>query len=149
MIKLLVRAVLSSFLALFLNSCLENPNRDCLKHKNGYYKFSFEYNGEVMTSYFKRDQNLGVEVFNKKIDSSSIKWINNCEFIVTKLKPQNNTEKNPVNIRIISTSDSSYVFSFKNAIKKNNQSQEVVKGEAFVISKSEFQRNLNYVRKKS
>jgi hypothetical protein len=148
MIKITRKIVLSLLLATVLHSCLQNPSRDCLKHKNGYYKFGFEYNGKIMTSFFKRDQGLGVEVFNEKIDSSSIKWINDCEFILTKLKPQNNSEKNPVNIRIVSTTDSSYVFSFKNAIRKNNQSQEVVKGEAVVISKNEFQKNLNYAQKK-
>ena len=132
-----------------MHSCLENPERDCLSYKNGFFKFVFKYNEQVETSYFKREKGVSVEVYNGKIDSSSVKWINDCEFILTKLNPQNNLEKNPVNIRIISTTDSSYVFSFKNAIKKNNQSQEVVKGEAFVVTKSEFQRNLNYAQKKS
>ena len=53
-----------------------------------------------------------VELFEGKIDTSSIRWVNDCECILTKLNPNNNQEKRPIQIRIISTKGDRYTFEY-------------------------------------
>tara|TARA_B110000263_G_C15118164_1_gene423045 strand:+ start:215 stop:460 length:246 start_codon:yes stop_codon:yes gene_type:complete len=63
-------------------------------------------------SRFQRKDGFEIENFNGKIDSSKIKWISNCEFILTKLNPLTNQEKRPIKVKIISTTEDSYTFEY-------------------------------------
>ena len=56
--------------------------------------------------------NYEIEESNGVIDSSSIKWVNNCEFLLTKLNPRTNQEKRPVRIKILRTYEDSYDFEY-------------------------------------
>ena len=53
-----------------------------------------------------------IELFNGIEDSSSIKWVNECEFLLTKLNPRTNQEKRPVRIKILRTYGESYDFEY-------------------------------------
>ena len=57
-------------------------------------------------------EGMKVELFEGKIDTSSIRWVNDCECILTKLNPNNNQEKRPIQIRIISTKGDRYTFEY-------------------------------------
>tara|TARA_A100001011_G_scaffold263968_1_gene272569 strand:- start:3206 stop:3502 length:297 start_codon:yes stop_codon:yes gene_type:complete len=67
---------------------------------------------KLSTSFFIRNNDMEIEYYNNKIDTSKIKWVNKCEFILTKLNPINNNEKKPISIKIISTHKNYYVFEF-------------------------------------
>jgi hypothetical protein len=86
--------------------------RDCKPFQQGEFEFTQIINGEIKSSYFKRDSIFEIELFEGKIDSSSIRWVNDCECILTKLNPDNNQEKRPIQIRIISTKDDTYTFDY-------------------------------------
>jgi hypothetical protein len=47
-----------------------------------------------------------------KIDTASIRWVNDCECILTKLNPTSNQDKRPIQIKIISTQHNSYTFEY-------------------------------------
>ena len=97
-------------LVLFI-SCY-SLERDCKPFQQGEFKFTQIINGEIKSSYFKRDSVFEIELFEGKIDTSSIRWVNDCECILTKLNPNNNQEKRPIQIRIISTKGDRYTFEY-------------------------------------
>lgn len=97
-------------LVLFI-SCY-SLERDCKPFQQGEFKFTQIINGEIKSSYFTRDSIFEVELFEGKIDTSSIRWVNDCECILTKLNPNNNQEKRPIQIRIISTKGDRYTFEY-------------------------------------
>ena len=77
--------------------------RDCKNFHIGLFEFSTLINGEIKTSYFSRTEDLEIETYEGKIDSARIRWVNDCECILTKLNPKSNQDKRPVQIKILST----------------------------------------------
>ena len=100
------------FIILVLFISCYSLERDCKPFQQGEFKFTQIINGEIKSSYFTRDSIFEVELFEGKIDTSSIRWVNDCECILTKLNPNNNQEKRPIQIRIISTKDDRYTFEY-------------------------------------
>ncbi|TMU56377.1 DNA topoisomerase IV [Flagellimonas algicola] len=104
------------FFALFLLlSCQQPPERNCTNFKNGRFSFTTEINGKNKTTTFLRKDNLEVDYFEGKQDSSSVRWINDCEYVLRNLNPKNKAEEKSIHIKILTTSDSSYTFEY-NAI---------------------------------
>ena len=99
------------FILVLFISCY-SLERDCIPFQQGEFKFTQIINGEIKSSYFTRDSIFEVELFEGKIDTSSIRWVNDCECILTKLNPNNNQEKRPIQIRIISTKGDRYTFEY-------------------------------------
>lgn len=99
------------FILVLFISCY-SLERDCKPFQQGEFKFTQIINGEIKSSYFKRDSIFEIELFEGKIDTSSIRWVNDCECILTKLNPNNNQEKRPIQIRIISTKVDRYTFEY-------------------------------------
>ena len=92
-------------------SCYE-VQRNCSNFRYGTFKYERVIGNKLSTSFFIRNNDLEIEYYNNKIDTSKIKWVNKCEFILTKLNPINNNEKKPISIKIISTHKNYYVFEF-------------------------------------
>ena len=101
-------------LALFLalSSCFETPERDCKSFKTGKFKFEHEIDGVKKSTTFVRTENQEIDFFEGKSDTSSIRWINDCEYIIQKINTKNMAEKKAVSIKILSTSKDSYTFEF-------------------------------------
>ncbi len=125
MIKFLYN-ITFAFIAFIAISCF-NPERDCEAYHLGKFEFSYELDGKEIKSQFERTKKYEIENFNGKIDSASIKWINECEWIVTKLNPKTNQDKKPISIKIISTSKDSYNFEYHLVGNKKNIKRGVVK----------------------
>ncbi|MCL6266047.1 DNA topoisomerase IV [Flagellimonas myxillae] len=96
-------------------SCQQPPERNCTDFKNGEFSFTTEINGEQKTTTFTRNGDLEVDFFEGKQDSSSVRWINDCEYVLKNLNPKNKAEEKSIHIKILTTSDSSYTFEY-NAI---------------------------------
>lgn len=112
---------------LFLVGC-NPPQRNCSDFKIGTFEFSAEIEGEKVTTRFYRNDTIEVEMFNGKVDSSSIKWVNDCEYILKNLNPSNNAEKTPLLIKILTTTDNSYTFEYAQV-----GSAQKARGTAFKI----------------
>ena len=95
-----------------LSSCFETPERDCKSFKTGKFKFEHEIDGEKKSTTFVRTENQEIDFFEGKSDTSSIRWINDCEYIIQKINPKNMAEKKAVSIKILSTTEDSYTFEF-------------------------------------
>lgn len=99
-----------SFLLLF--SCQESPERNCNDFKTGTFEFTSLIDGDNLTTTFVRKNNIEIDYFKSKIDTSSIRWINNCEYILKQMNPKSKQEEKSVHIKILTTTDSSYIFEF-------------------------------------
>ena len=99
------------FTLIAYNSCY-TVERDCIPFHNGIFKFSQIINGEIKTSIFSRDSQYEIESYEGKIDTATIRWVNDCECILTKLNPNSNQEKRPIQIKIISTQENAYNFEY-------------------------------------
>jgi len=99
------------FILFLLTSCY-SVERDCENFKMGEFEFSYKLNDTIQRSLFTRTLDYEIEEFNSVIDSSSISWVNECEFVLTKVNPKTNQEKRPVRIKIIRTYENSYDFEY-------------------------------------
>ena len=99
------------FILFLLTSCY-SVDRDCENFKMGEFEFTFKLNDTIQRSLFTRTLDYEIEEFNSVIDSSSISWVNDCEFVLTKVNPKTNQEKRPVRIKIIRTYENSYDFEY-------------------------------------
>ncbi len=99
------------FIILMFASCY-TVERDCTPFHQGTFEFSQIINGSMKTSTFTRDSLYEIERYEGKIDTASIRWVNDCECIITKLNPTSNQDKRPIQIKIISTQNNSYTFEY-------------------------------------
>mgnify|MGYP000234711807 FL=1 len=106
-----MKLIYITILAFVLIAC-NPPQRNCADFKTGSFEFTAEINGESTTTSFFRNDTLEVENFNGKIDSSSIKWVNDCEYILKNLHPVNTAEETPLLIKILTTSEDRYTFEY-------------------------------------
>ena len=118
---------------LLLASCY-NIERNCSDFKTGTFEFNYTIDGIEKTGQFTRTDILNIDYYEGKVDSSSVRWINDCEFILKKINPKSMSEKDAVHMKILSTTNNSYTFEYKLAIKKPNRELRVEKGVAKKIN---------------
>jgi len=99
------------FLLIF-SACYE-PERNCQAFRNGKFTFSSEIGGETKTTTFLRDDSIEIDYFEGKADTSSVRWINDCEYVVKKLHPANAAEEKSIHMKILSTTEDSYTFEYQ------------------------------------
>ncbi|UNY98109.1 hypothetical protein MQE36_13570 [Zhouia spongiae] len=105
-----------------------NVERNCTDFKTGTFEFHYTVNGEEHINKFTRTDSLEYEYVEGKVDTNSVKWINDCEFVVKKLHPKSNADKKAVHIKILSTSENSYNFEYSLVgDSKNKQKGTAVK----------------------
>jgi hypothetical protein len=103
---------ISSFLLTFLIFSCYNPERNCQDFKTGTFEYKALIGTEVLSTTFTRNDTLEIDYFKGKSDSSSIRWINDCEYIVKKINPKNMAEEKAIHMKILTTKGNSYVFEY-------------------------------------
>ena len=98
-------------LLLPLMSCY-NVEHNCKDFKTGKFKFEYKVNGVKKTTVFERNDSIEIETFEGKTDTSRIRWVNDCEYVLQKIHPKNGIEKKAINMRILTTTKNSYIFEF-------------------------------------
>ena len=96
---------------LLLLSCYD-VERNCKDFKTGKFKFEFEIDGAKKTTLFERNDSIEIETFEGKTDTATIRWINDCEYILQKKHPKNKAEEKAIGMKILTTSKNSYTFEF-------------------------------------
>ncbi|HNP67646.1 MAG TPA: DNA topoisomerase IV [Aequorivita sp.] len=96
---------------LLLAGCYETQ-RDCADFKTGTFEFEALSGTEVFKTTIIRNDSIEVDYFQGKTDSSSIRWINDCEYVLKKINPKNQAEKKAIHIKILTTDKDSYTFEF-------------------------------------
>lgn len=118
--------IMISLGSLFFYSCY-SVNRDCKNFQTGSFEFSTMINGEIKTSYFLRTKDLEIETYEGKVDSARIRWVNDCECILTKINPKTNQDKRPVQIKILSTEENSYTFEYSLVGQSDNKQRGMIR----------------------
>lgn len=127
-----MRLYFSLLLLLLVSSCY-NIERNCTDFKTGTFEFKYTIDGVEKTGKFIRTDSLNIDMYEGKVDTSSVRWINDCEFILKKIHPKSNADKDAIHMKILTTSENSYTFEYKLAVKKPNKPQRTEKGTATKI----------------
>jgi len=113
-------------LATIVTSCY-NQERNCKDFKTGTFLFEQEIDGVRHTSTFIRTNEFEIETYNGKTDTASIRWVNDCEYILQKLHPKNMAEKKAVQMKILTTTKDGYKFEYSIVGDANKQQGEIKK----------------------
>lgn len=99
-------------LGLLSGSCY-NPERNCGDFREGTFEFTTVIGNTEETTRFSRSVSLEISNYQGVTDSANVRWINNCEYVLTNINPKSNTEEKPIHIKILSTTSDSYTFEYK------------------------------------
>lgn len=94
-----------------LISCYQ-PERNCKKFKNGTFEFKALVGTQLETTTFMRNDSIEIDYYQGKADTSSIRWINDCEYIVKKINPKNRAEEKAIHMKILTTDGDEYTFEY-------------------------------------
>lgn len=111
----MTKQIILGTLLITLSACNEPPQRNCNCFKTGDFSFTSIINGQEKTTTFSRTSEMEVDYFEGRQDTSSVRWINDCEYVLKNMSPKSKAEEKSIHIKILTTSDSSYTFEY-NAI---------------------------------
>ncbi|MBP1840861.1 hypothetical protein [Formosa algae] len=106
-----MKPLLLLLLVLSMASCY-NVNRNCTDFKTGHFYSEINIDGTTFKSEFSRTDSLQIESYEGKIDSSQVRWINDCEVVFRTIHPKNRVERKDIHLKILTTTDSSYTFEY-------------------------------------
>ncbi|MGB2088446.1 MAG: DNA topoisomerase IV [Psychroflexus salarius] len=113
-------------LSVTLSSCYQSE-RNCYKFKTGVFEFKTLVNGELETTQFIRNDSIEIELYKNKRDTAYIRWVNDCQYILTSKNPKSRSEKKPIQMRILTTKDNTYKFSYNIVGETKTQEGQVTK----------------------
>lgn len=113
-------------LGITLIAC-SSKERHCKDFKTGTFEFTQVVNGKKLSSTFVRTDSIQIETFNGKTDTATVRWVNDCEFILRKLHPKNMEEQKAISMIIITTKDNSYTFDYSYVGESKKQRGTVTK----------------------
>lgn len=108
----IMRICLALLLLTLSTSCYQ-PERDCKTFREGSFRFTTTIDGEEQTTVFTREGDLEISEFRGKTDSARVRWINECEYILTNLNDTTPGADKPIHMKILSTTVDSYTFEYK------------------------------------
>jgi len=106
-----MKKIISALAILSMISCY-NADRKCSDFKTGKFKFEYEVNGVKKTTVFERNDSIEIETFEGKTDTATIRWVNDCEYVLQKKHPKNMAEEKAIQMKILTTTANSYTFEF-------------------------------------
>lgn len=106
------KKLISIYFPILLITACYQQERNCEKFKVGTFEFQTLLNGELATTTFVRNDSIEIDYFQQKSDTSSIRWINNCECVLKNLNPKNRSEEKPLHMKILTTDGDSYTFEY-------------------------------------
>ena len=99
-------------LILALTGCYSLPERDCAAYRTGSFEFVTVVEGDTLRSTFERFADYEIDFYEGKTDTSSVKWINDCEFVLRNQHPKSISEQQAVHIKILCTNEEGYSFEY-------------------------------------
>ena len=126
----LLRLLTSSFFVFFLFINCSFPEKNCKNFKTGSFEFKSTIDGKDYVSKFIRGDSLEIEFFNGIVDTSSVRWVSDCEFILKNINPKKS--KKSISMKILSTTDESYVFEYSIIGDNSN----IKRGTAYLLDQN-------------
>ncbi len=121
-----MKKILFVLFIFILMSC-NNHERNCNDFKTGKFEFVQVVNGKKEVSIFIRTDKIQIETYKKKTDTATVRWVNDCEFILQKLHPKNRKEQRAISIKILFTEKNSYTFEYSFVGSNEKQRGKVTK----------------------
>lgn len=121
-----MKKILFLLFIFILMSCT-NHERNCSDFKTGKFEFVQVVNGKKEVSIFIRTDKIQIETYKKKTDTATVRWVNDCEFILQKLHPKNRKEQRAISIKILFTEKNSYTFEYSFVGSNEKQRGKVTK----------------------
>ena len=112
---------IKSLLLLCLCFSCYQAERQCSDYKTGSFESTITIANVDYVSVFTRNDTLQVETFEGKTDSSTVRWINDCEVIFKTINPKRMVDKKDIHLKILSTTDSTYTFEYSYVGDPNKQ----------------------------
>ena len=109
--KTVLKILFYFFTSILIINC-SLPEKKCTLYKKGSFEFKTKINNEFVISKFIRNDSLEIEYFQNKIDTSFVRWVSDCEFILTKKNPESMEDKKAISMKILSTDEKGYNFEF-------------------------------------
>lgn len=106
-----MRILLICLSLLLFASCYEKE-RNCKDFKTGEFYSEVTINDVLYKSKFKRNSAIQVETYNSKVDSSNLRWINDCEVVFKTISPKSMADHKDIHLKILTTTDSSYTYEY-------------------------------------
>ncbi|MEX0996032.1 MAG: DNA topoisomerase IV [Flavobacteriaceae bacterium] len=106
-----MRYLFSLLLLAFLISCY-NPERKCENFRTGTFEFEAMVGTEILKTTFVRNDSIEIDYFKGKADTSSIRWINDCEYILKRLNPRSMADEKAIHMKILTTDKNTYTFEY-------------------------------------
>ena len=105
--------IITSFVAVFIlfTACYTNE-RNCKAFQTGSFSFNTVVNGDTLSGRFVRNDSIEVDYFFETPDTANIRWVSDCECIVTKRNPLTFQESKAVQMKILSTFKDGYIFEY-------------------------------------
>lgn len=122
-----MKYILGCLGALFTLSSCYQTQRNCKDFQEGTFVFEQEIDGALHRSVFERNLEYQIETYQGKIDTATVRWVNDCEFILEKINPKNREEQKAIHMKILTTSDDGYVFEYGIVGDTKKQKGEVKK----------------------
>lgn len=113
-------------LMLIFNSCYQYE-RECNDFKEGTFQSTITIEDKDYISTFTRNETLQIETFEGKTDSSSVRWINDCEVIFKTINPKNRAESKDIHLKILTTTKDAYQFEYSYVGESKKQQGTAVK----------------------
>lgn len=115
-----MKSVLLGLLCCLCFSCYDYE-RNCERFQTGVFEFETVLGTEVVKTTFERRENFEVETYQGKIDTSSIRWVNDCEYILKSINPKSMQDQKPMHFKILETDGNTYKFQYNIAGDTNKQ----------------------------
>ena len=96
---------------LTFTSCYE-MERNCSDFKTGTFEFTYTIDGIEKKGTINRTEDLQVETYENKTDSTKVRWVNDCEVIFKTINPKNMAERKDIHLKILTTTANSYTFEY-------------------------------------
>ena len=105
--------VITPFVVVFIlfTACYTNE-RNCIAFQTGSFIFYTIVDGDTLSSRFVRNDSIEVDYFFETPDTANIRWVSDCECIVTKRNPRTFQEAKAVQMIILSTFEDGYIFEY-------------------------------------
>ncbi len=108
----MIKKIIFLFLITVIISGCYQQERNCAQFHTGTFEFETFLNAELVKTTFIRYDTLEVDFFKGKQDTSTIRWINDCEYILQKLHPKNMAEQKAIHMKILNTDKNTYTFEY-------------------------------------
>ena len=82
---------------------------------------------QLETSRFVRNGTTEIEYYKAQVDTADIRWVNDCECILTKRNPTSNQDKRPIQIKILTTQKNTYTFEYSLVGDAKNKKRGTIK----------------------